>query len=162
VDVEELGFGDLSELGPMEKWPVGRLFLVCVRGTGPVLSRLLEQHGVSPAGFFLLRTLVAKDGMRAGEVAKILMTSPATVTSVVDTLQRDGHVERRRDDRDRRAVRLYVTDSGRRMVAETGRAMAGDFWELFDTVEPADEPSVRRFLMDMIDRFDAFSKGERS
>jgi DNA-binding MarR family transcriptional regulator len=162
MDVEDLGFGDLSELGPMEEWPIGRLLLVCSRTAGLTLWRLVEQHGVSPAGFFLLRMLAGDDGIRAGEVAKRLMTSPATITSVVDTLQRDGHVERRRDDHDRRAVRLHITDSGRSMVTDTSRAMAGDFSALFDTVDKADEPAVRRYLLALIERFDAFSKGGRS
>jgi DNA-binding MarR family transcriptional regulator len=162
MDVEELGFGPLSELGPMEKWPVGRLFLACTRNASQVMWRLVEQHGVSPAGFFLLRVLVGEDGLPAGEVAKRLMTSPATITSVVDTLQRDGHVERRRDHRDRRVVRLHVSDSGRRLIHETGRAMAGDFKELFELADTADDPAVRRYLLGLLDRFDAFTKGDRS
>jgi DNA-binding MarR family transcriptional regulator len=161
MDVRELGFGDLSDLGPMEGWPIGRLLLVGMRTSSSAMWRLVERHGVSPAGFFLLRMLVGEDGLRAGDVAKRLMATPATITSVVDTLERDGHVERRRDDGDRRVVRLYVTDSGRRLAAATGQAMAGDFEALFDTVDEADEPVVRRYLLALIDRLDAFSKGDR-
>ncbi|MCW2915838.1 MAG: MarR family transcriptional regulator [Actinomycetia bacterium] len=160
MDVEKLGFGDLSGLGPMEKWPIGRLFAAASRMSGPVWWRLVEKHGVSPAGFFLLRILHGHDGLRAGEVARQLMVSAATVTSVVDTLERNGHVERRRDGGDRRVVLLHITDAGRRLVVETGQAMAGDLWGLYDVVDEADEPAVRRFLLTMIERFDAFTKGD--
>ncbi|MGI8333207.1 MarR family winged helix-turn-helix transcriptional regulator [Actinomadura scrupuli] len=161
MEAEELGFGDLSSLGPMPEWPLGRLFAAAARMTGPVWSRLVEKSGLSPAGFFLLRILSGEDGLRAGEVARRLSTTPATVTSVVDTLERNGHVERRRDGRDRRVVRLHITGAGRRLAKETGQAIGGDLWRLLDVVDQADEPAVRRYLLTLIERFDAFSKGDR-
>ena len=161
VDVKDLGMGDLSALGPMEEWPIGRLFMAATRMSGPVWGRLLERHGISPAGFFLLRLLHGEDGLRAGEVAKRLMTTPATLTSVVDTLERHGQVERRREGADRRAVLLHITDAGRKVVQETGHAMAGEVWGLFGVADEADEPAVRRFLLAMIERVDTYLKGNR-
>ena len=155
VDDRKLGFGDLSSLGPMEEWPIGRLFVAAARLSGPAMWRQIERHGVSPAGFFLLRALVGDDCVRAGDLAKRLMISPATVTSVVNTLERNGHVERHRDPRDRRAVVVEITDSGLALVKVTGEAMAGDFWDVYDVVDEADEPAVRRFLLRLIERLGA-------
>jgi DNA-binding MarR family transcriptional regulator len=160
MDSHQLGVGDLSALGPMAEWPTWRLLLVVTRLSGPAWGRLLEQHGASPAGFFLLRMLYGEDGLRPGEVAQRLMTTPASVTSVADTLERRGQLERRRDGADRRAVRLHITPAGRTVVEETGRGMAGDVGELFGAVDPADEPAVRRFLLAMIDRLGEYVKGE--
>ena len=151
------GCGGLTGAGPMEEWPVGRLFALASRLSGPVIHRLVERHGVSPAGFFLLRELAMEDGLRAGELARRLMISAATVTSVVGTLERNGHAERRRDPGDRRAVLVHITDSGRRLVGETGEALKNDLWQLYDVVDEADEPAVRRFLLRLIERFDRFS-----
>ncbi|MFV2176088.1 MarR family winged helix-turn-helix transcriptional regulator [Actinomadura sp. LOL_016] len=161
MDTENLGFGDLSRLGAVEEWPVGRLFAAAARQSGPVMWRLVEKHGVSPAGFFVLRILTGDDGLRPGEVAKRLRQSAATVTSVADTLQRNGLLERRRDERDRRAVRLHITEAGRALVAETGTAMADDLWTLYDVPDEADEPAVRRYLITLIERFTDFSEGGR-
>ena len=160
MDSSDLGVGDLSFLGPMTEWPVWRLFMAAIRVAGPVWDRLLEQHGMSPAGFFLLRLLYGEDGMRPGELARRLMTTPATVTSVADTLERRGQLERRRDSADRRAVRLHITPAGRAVVEQTGRGMAGEVWELFGAVDPADEPAVRRFLLAMIGRLGEYVKGD--
>ncbi len=160
MDSNQLGVGDLSGLGPMAEWPVWRLFLAATRLTGPAWGRLLEQQGVSPAGFFLLRLLYGEDGLRPGEVARQAMITPASVTSVADTLERRGQLERRRDDADRRAVRLHITPAGRAVVEETGRGMAGQVGQLFGTVDPADEPAVRRFLLAAIDRLGEYPQGE--
>ena len=160
MDSNQLGVGDLSALGPMAEWPVWRLFLAATRLTGPAWGRLLEQQGVSPAGFFLLRMLYGEDGLRPGEVARQAMITPASVTSVADTLERRGQLERRRDDADRRAVRLHITPAGRAVVEETGRGMAGQVGRLFGTVDPADEPAVRRFLLAAIDRLGEYPQGE--
>jgi DNA-binding MarR family transcriptional regulator len=153
--------GDLSALGPVAEWPVWRLFMLATRLAGPAWGRVLEQHGVSPAGFFVLRMLHGEDGLRAGEVARRLLTSPATVTSVADTLERHGQLERRRDGADRRAVLLHITDAGRNLVQVTSHEMAPEVFELFGGAAAEDEPAVRRFLLGLIGRLDGYLKGDR-
>jgi DNA-binding MarR family transcriptional regulator len=155
--MENLGFGDLKVMGPMEEWPIGRLFAAASRLSGPVVWRIIEKHGISPAGFFLLRLLIVEDGLRPGEAAKRLLVTPATVTTVVDTLERNGHVRRERSYRDRRGVMLRITDSGRRLLAEKSQPIAQDLGRLYDVIDEGDEPAVRRFLVNLIDRFENYS-----
>ncbi|GAA3985963.1 hypothetical protein GCM10023085_80090 [Actinomadura viridis] len=157
MDSSSLGGPDLAALGPVEKWPVPRLFVAAARLSGPVMWRLVERNGISPAGFFLLRALLLEDGLRAGELAKRLLIAPATVTSVVDTLERNGHVERRRDPADRRAVVVHLTDSGRRLIRAEGQTVSGDLCDVFDVVDEADEPAVRRFLLSLLERCHALN-----
>ncbi|MFI0487142.1 MarR family winged helix-turn-helix transcriptional regulator [Actinomadura sp. 9N215] len=158
--MENLGFGDLKTLGPMEEWPIGRLFGLASRLAHPVFSRIIEKHGISPAGFFVLRMLIVEDGLRPGEVAKRLLVTPATITSVVDTLERNGHVRRERSYRDRRGVMLRITDSGRQLLAEKSKPIGRDLSQVYDVVDEADEAAVRRFLVGLIKRFEDFPAEE--
>jgi len=160
VDTGKLGFGDLSALGSVEDWPIGRLFALASRLSGPVVCRLIEKHGVSPVGFFTLRMLVAEDGLRAGEIAKRLLITPASATSVVDTLERNGHVERRRSETDRRAVLVHITDAGRQLIADKGKPIGHELWHLYDVVDEGDEPAVRRFLLNLISRIEDYPEGK--
>ncbi|WP_433479003.1 MarR family winged helix-turn-helix transcriptional regulator [Spirillospora sp. CA-142024] len=160
--MENLGLGDLKALGPMEEWPVGRLFAAASRLSGPIVWRIIEKHGISPAGFFLLRLLITEDGLRPGEVAKRLLVTPATVTSVVDTLERNGHVRRERSYRDRRGVMLRITDSGRRLLAEKSQPIGQDLARLYDVVDEGDEAAVRRFLLNLIKKFENYSHDEEA
>ena len=117
---------------------------------------------VSPAGLGVLRVLLAGDGLKSSDVAARGWSSPGTLTAVVNTLVREGYVERRRDAGDRRVVRLYVTDRGRR-TCEDYHAVAGPAWrDAFDFVSRADEPVIRRFFTDMIDQFSELSRKERT
>ncbi|MGP4029052.1 MarR family winged helix-turn-helix transcriptional regulator [Actinomadura sp. 3N407] len=152
--MENLGFGDLKTYPSMEEWPIGRLFGLASRLSGPVVWRIIERHGISPTGFFLLRLLIVEDGLRPGEVAKRLLVTPATVTSVVDTLERNGHVRRERSYRDRRGVMLRITDSGRRLLAEKSEPIGQDLARLYDVVDEGDEAAVRRFLLNLIKQFE--------
>ncbi|XRQ15870.1 MarR family winged helix-turn-helix transcriptional regulator [Actinomadura welshii] len=158
--MENLGAGDLMAFPPGEEWPVGHLFAAAARLSMPVAWRIIGKHGISPVGFYLLRLLAIEDGLRPGEAAKRLVVTPATVTSVVDTLERNGHVRRERSYRDRRGVMLRITGSGRRLLAEKSGPIGRDLARLFDVVDDGDEAAVRRFLVNLIEKFEAFPHGE--
>jgi DNA-binding MarR family transcriptional regulator len=113
------------------------------------------------AGQGALRVLLAGDGLKSSDVAARGWSSPGTLTSVVNTLVREGYVERRRDPGDRRVVRLYVTDKGRQ-ICQDYLMLAGPHWRsAFDFVNPADEPVIRRFFIDMISQFSELTRKER-
>src|SRR5664279_4641976 len=76
-----------------------------------------EAHGLSASAF---QTLAILDG--AGEalpghvIAERLIVSSASMTSLVDTLERRGLVERRSHPTDRRKVLIQLTPDGQRIV----------------------------------------------
>jgi DNA-binding MarR family transcriptional regulator len=54
----------------------------------------------------------------AGDLAKAAELSPASVSVMLDHLERDGIVARRRSEADRRVVVVSLTESGRALLAE--------------------------------------------
>jgi DNA-binding MarR family transcriptional regulator len=80
----------------MRHWPGGRLSLVHLN-----VMTLLDMEGALP--------------MRG--LAEALDVSQASATGIVDRMEQRGLVERRRDDDDRRIVRVALTDEGRQLVA---------------------------------------------
>jgi DNA-binding MarR family transcriptional regulator len=128
---------------------------------GAYLTQVLQGTGLSPAGFGVLRLLAVADGLKSSEVAARGWSTPATVTSVVDTLVRDGYVERRRQDEDRRVVRLYLTEAGRGKCDEALMTVAPRLSAFLDFVDPAEEPVIRKFLAGAIARFAELMREER-
>jgi DNA-binding MarR family transcriptional regulator len=156
-------WGDAEGAIPADA-PLHLLMLAASRVMTAYYVASLAQAGVqvSPAGLGVLRILLAGDGLKSSDVAARGWSSPGTLTSVVNTLVREGYVERRSDAGDRRVVRLYLTDQGRR-TCEDYYALAGPAWrDAFDFVSGADEPVVRKFFTDMIDQFSELTRKERT
>jgi DNA-binding MarR family transcriptional regulator len=155
-------WGDPADGIPADA-PLHTLLLAASRVMGAFYASTLVQVGlrISPAGLGVLRVLLAGDGLKSSDVAARGWSSPGTLTSVVNTLVREGYVERRQDPEDRRVVRLYVTDEGRRICSDY-LTMAGPRWrDAFDFVNPADEPVIRKFFIDMIGQFSELARKER-
>ena len=149
--------------GPPADAPLHALLLAASRIMGTFYAGTLARSGlrISPAGLGVLRVLLTGDGLKSSDVAARGWSSPGTLTSVVNTLVREGYVERRSDAGDRRVVRLFVTDKGRQ-VCEDYYSLASQQWrDAFRFVDPADEPVIRRFFVDMIEHFGELIRKER-
>ncbi|MBS0526199.1 MAG: MarR family transcriptional regulator [Proteobacteria bacterium] len=90
----------------------------------------MRQIGASLQVWRVLAALREQDGRRMGDLSKTTSIEVSTLTRLVDNMEKDGLVVRRRDSGDARAISLYVTRSGRRLtqrivpVAERYQAVA--------------------------------------
>ena len=80
-------------------------------------SAVHRPQGWSWAGFRLLFVLWLAGPAEAKRVAQLAGMSRAAVSALVNTLERDGLVARRRAGPDRRSVELSLTASGREVFA---------------------------------------------
>src|SRR5215467_4388168 len=103
TEVRQAGWvwGDEGAQPPQDA-PLPSLVMVAMRLVGAFIGSTAQGTGISAAGLGVLRLLAARDGLKSSEVAARGWWTPGTVTSVVDTLVRDGYVERRREAADRR------------------------------------------------------------
>jgi len=105
-----------SDLTPLvDAWD--ELFAAIRRAKG----RTGQQHDGAPSlsQFGLMRPLAdAPEGMRIGELAESASISAPTASRMIDTLEKDGLVARRRSASDRRAVAITLTDHGRAMYED--------------------------------------------
>ena len=143
--------------------PLQALILSATKLMGTYGQESVRASGLklSLAGLGVLRILMGEDGLKASEVADRAWSSPGTLTSVVNTLARDGFVERRANDADRRVVRLYITDEGRAVITYYVSQAAGRWRKAFDFVDSGDEAVVRRFFTQMIDHLSQLIDEER-
>ena len=73
----------------------------------------MRRHGLHLGQNYLLAVLWERDGTTPGEVAAALNVTTPTVVKMADRMTTAGLLTRRRDDRDNRLVRLWLTDAGR-------------------------------------------------
>jgi DNA-binding MarR family transcriptional regulator len=143
--------------------PLQALMLSATRLMGAYGQNTVRAAGlkVSLAGLGILRILMSADGLKATEVADRAWSSPGTLTSVVNTLVRDGFVERKPDQADRRVVRLYITDRGRAVITYYVSQASAWWRKAFDFVDSDDEAVVRRFFIQMINHLGQLIDEER-
>jgi MarR family transcriptional regulator, organic hydroperoxide resistance regulator len=85
-----------------------------------------DQHRKNDDGLTIaqVRALFALDkseAATAGEIAETARLSPASVTAMLDDLERDGIVTRVRSDTDRRRVLVTLTEDGRAVLKKRRR-----------------------------------------
>lgn len=105
----------------------------------------LAPHGITPLQYAVLQVLWEQDGLSAAEVCTRLVIDSATVTGVVDRLEKLELIERRADAADRRVNRLFLTREARRRRAPLQAVMDGvndEVARAFDT----DAELLRGFL----------------
>ena len=74
---------------------------------------LLNEIGLHVGQEMLLCGVWEKEGMTQTELAEYVMIQPATVTNMLQRLERAGIVERRPDTEDQRVSRVYAAKKGR-------------------------------------------------
>jgi DNA-binding MarR family transcriptional regulator len=149
---------DVPQDAPLQALMLSATKLMRAYGAGGVRAAGLK---LSLAGLGVLRILMSEEGLKASEVADRAWSSPGTLTSVVSTLVKDGFVERRADEADRRVVRLYITDQGRAVITYYVPQAAAWWRKAFDFVDSDDEAVVRRFFIQMISHLSQLIDEER-
>jgi len=76
------------------------------------------RHGVTRSQWAVLVKLHREEGLQQAQLAKLLDIQPITLTRLVDKLCSAGLVERRADESDRRANRLYLTPAARPLMTK--------------------------------------------
>ena len=101
-----------------------RLWLRLLAATNLVearVRRLLQEFATTLPRFDLMAQLErSPQGLKMGELSRRLMVTGGNVTGVTDMLEHEGLVARRADPLDRRAYRVRLTATGRKVF----RAMA--------------------------------------
>lgn len=84
------------------------------------VDNYLAQHKLSRGKFTLLMQLVEADesGLLPSEFAERAGVARASVTSLLDGLERDKLITRQPHPEDRRMLSVHVTDTGRKLMSE--------------------------------------------
>ena len=132
-----------------------RLFTQASKTMRAVKTVILRKHGIYLGQEVLLGVLWDADGQTPGELAERLDVSVPTIVRMAKRMESGGLLLRRRDSRDGRLVRMYLTPLATRLeqplkgdLAQlAGQAMAG--------LTEQDHAVLDRTLNSVIDRMQA-------
>ncbi|HEY0237884.1 MAG TPA: MarR family transcriptional regulator [Friedmanniella sp.] len=95
---------------------------------------------------FTLGYLEANPGTIQRDIATISRTSAASVSSLLQGLERRGLVERRTEDGDERSKRVYATDAGAALIAGFEAAMVAADDTLLAPLDAAERATLQALL----------------
>ncbi|OQB49244.1 MAG: Organic hydroperoxide resistance transcriptional regulator [Firmicutes bacterium ADurb.Bin153] len=79
------------------------------------MTQLLEGLGIHPSQAQMLFLLIHDEGITQKQIGEKTNLRPATVTVMLNRMEKAGFVERRQDEKDLRSFRIYITEKGRTM-----------------------------------------------
>jgi len=84
-----------------------------IRETG---RQNLSEVGITPPQFVALQWISEEKGITIGELSSQLFLAFSTTTDLVDKLEEKNLVERRKDEKDKRLVRIYLLSKGEAII----------------------------------------------
>jgi len=98
-------------------------------------KRLAKETGLTAPQLVVIQTLRREGPLSPSAIARAVSLSQATVTTIVDRLQRGGLVDRRRDDADRRVVTVALTEAGRETAEAAPQLLQDGFVARLDGLQ---------------------------
>lgn len=109
-----------------------------------IFSAAHELHPTDMTALNLIMT--ARSPMTPGALAKALNLSASATTSVLDRLERAGHVTRDRSPDDRRRVELRALSAATALASAFFQPLAREYSSVWENLSAADRQVVARFL----------------
>ncbi len=108
----------LSRLGGGEAARLVMTVLTTARRIDAGCAELLTRHDLSEGRLAALLAVSAEPGVTPRALGDRLEVTSATVTGLLDRLERDGLIERQPHARDRRTHTLTTTTAGEQLISE--------------------------------------------
>lgn len=81
--------------------------------------KLIRDYGMTVPQLVLLREVNNQAPITVGELARATQLSQGTVTQIITRLEQRGLVLRRKDEKDKRKVRVMITDQGAAVLSDS-------------------------------------------
>ncbi|MFB6346604.1 MAG: MarR family winged helix-turn-helix transcriptional regulator [bacterium] len=113
------------------------------------LSQFWDDHDLTESQFATLEALHHLGSLNHKQIADKMLTREANITHVVDNLERDNLVSRKRSEEDRRVVEVHLTQKGQNVIEEVFPKFVD---HLTETVKEFDDDKQQR-LADLAGEF---------
>jgi len=138
---------------PAGEMTVGQLLAQVCRMSGHRLRGHMEKIGLHRGQGFALIHLWHNDGMSQRDLARSMHISPASVTNMLQRMERDGWIERERDETDQRVVRVHLTEKAQKTRIQAKRVFQ-EMEDALNAVYTAEEQStLKRLLTKLYENF---------
>jgi DNA-binding MarR family transcriptional regulator len=110
----------------------------------------LERLDLTPPQFYVLATIGYAGGLPFGEIGEKMMVTVSNLTGIVDRLEEKKLVVRERDARDRRVVRVMLTDKGLKVYRNTIPVFEKSISQFFSPLNKRQQKELAGLLRKLI------------
>ena len=122
------------------------------------VARDLAPHGINPKQIFVLRKLQESGDLAPSQIADLTFADRPTATSLINTLERAGLVQRRRDPRNAKWVVVELTEAGAEKLASVPQTLWRSGKTAFDP-EAGLTPEEREELVRLLEKLNRWLHG---
>jgi len=116
---------------------IGRYISQIHRKGGAFISKELSGLGVGAGQFMFLVELYKGDGRSQEDLAETLNIDKGTTARAIKKLEEEGFLTREKDEIDKRAYKLYLTDKGKSVKTSIYEVLSK--WEIYMTTNLTEE-----------------------
>jgi MarR family transcriptional regulator, organic hydroperoxide resistance regulator len=107
---------------------------------------ILNHFPITPPQFNALLWLSDEGDMTIGELSQKMFLACSTMTDLIDRMEKNGVVERVRDERDRRVVRIHLLEKGREIIDEVMQARRQYLAEILSHLSDEEALKMKKHL----------------
>lgn len=126
-----------------------------IRATDLHSKHLAKTTGLTAPQILLLQTIRDKGEVTIGELANKMSLSQATVTTILDRLEKRELVYRERSKQDKRKVHAYLTDDGFEMLKDAPMPLQEQFARQFNDLHEWEQTMIISSLQRVAQMMDA-------
>jgi len=134
----------------------------CLEELGEIIRKLVrafqmfERDRVKVLGFtfsqcYALLEVARDEGLTMNDLSERMNLDGSTMTRVVDVLVRDGWLERNRPEEDRRVVRVFLTEKGRRMASRLEESIEAYYRDVLKNLPAGHVDEVLESMRHLLD-----------
>lgn len=106
-----------------------------MRATDLYSQKLARETGLTAPQLLLMQGIEKEGRPSTKTLARHIVVSQATVTRIIDRLERDGLVTRSKSDTDKRVVNIGLTPLGREKLKAAPEPLQAEFYRKFRELE---------------------------
>ncbi|HVU03795.1 MAG TPA: MarR family transcriptional regulator [Polyangiaceae bacterium] len=111
-----------------------------------VTRAVAEQYGLTGSQLLVLKMLEPVSELSLSALSEGIRAKNSTVTGIIDRMERDGVVVRKRSDEDRRVVNLTLTAKGKKLAAAVKVDPMHLFRALLEDLPESDAAELERIM----------------
>lgn len=121
------------------------------RGIDLHSQKLIKKYGLTGPQLLVLKELSAKADLTPSELARKLSISQATITSMLDRLTQKGYIQRIRDQRDKRKVRIELQPKSLEVIELNPSLLQEDFIDEFKSLQNWEQTQILSSLQRIVE-----------